>query len=112
MEDYEGRLIYLGSPMSKASQAFSIGNEITYLWNMSKGTDGSAQWAKNVLLGLHPVMTSLGLMTKPYSDTSHDDVANQALYLYNTGQGKDGDGVWAREQLLKLYPYMLTNGLV
>lgn len=113
MQDYEGRLVYLGSDAAKASQAFAIGNEITYLWNMSKGKDGSAQWARSVLLGLHPVMTSLGLMTKPYSaDTSQDDVANQALYLYNTGQGKDGNGTWAKEQLLKMYPYMLSNGLV
>lgn len=113
LADYEGRITYLQSDESKKGKAYSIANEILYLYNLSKGTDGTAAWAKGILLGLHPIMTGLQLLNKPYNaDTSHDDVANEILYMYNLSAKNDGDAAWSRQQLLKLYPYMLQNGLV
>lgn len=113
MQDYEGRLTYLGSDAAKTAKAYAIANELIYLWNLTLIDDGTGKWAKGILLRLHPIMTDLKLMTKPYSeDASVSDVYNQILYLYNTGQQKDGDGIWAKTQLLTLYPYMLSNGLV
>jgi N-acetylmuramoyl-L-alanine amidase len=113
LADYEGRIQYLRSDKSKQVQAFAIANEVLYLFNLSKGTDGTAEWARGVLLGLHPVMTKLGLLVGLYdASTAPIAVYNEVLYLYNTGNGKDGNSEWARNQLLTLYPYMLSNGLV
>jgi N-acetylmuramoyl-L-alanine amidase len=113
LQDYEGRIQYLRSDQAKQAQAFAIANEVLYLFNLSKGTDGAAEWARNILCGLHPVMTNLGLLNTTYdASTAPGTVYNEVLYLYNTGNGKDGNGEWARQQLLKLYPYMLSQGLV
>jgi N-acetylmuramoyl-L-alanine amidase len=113
LADYEGRLSYLSSDQYKVNQAFGIAQEITYLYNLTKGSDGAAEWAKSILLGLQPVMTKLGLCNKPYDAVvSLSDVYNEVLYLYNTGQNKNGAGIWAQQQLLTLYPYMLSQGLV
>lgn len=113
LADYEGRILYLRSDDFKLHQAYGIANEILYLYTLSKGTGGEADWAKGVLLRLHPIMTAFGLLTKPYDEaTSHDDVANQILYLYNLSNQQDGNSEWSRQQLLQLYPYMLQNGLV
>lgn len=113
MEDYEGRLSYLGSDTAKTERSYAIANEVIYLWNLSLSNAKSAAWAKQTLLKLHPVLTSLKLLTLPYNeDTSIKDIYNQILYLYNTGHQKDGAGEWAKTQLLTLYPYMLSNGLI
>lgn len=122
--DYEGRVKMLRSPQLQQNRAFDIANEIEYLWNLSKQPTGEGAWARGILLSLHPVMTSLGLLSEenePYDEEkSPGQVHNQALYMYNLGIGKNSDGTpaekgtieWAKNELLRMYPFMLQNGLV
>lgn len=115
LEDYEGRIQMMRSPQYQVTKYFQIGNEVQYLYDLSKLQDSVGDWARKVLRSLFLVFESRGVLTDKYSDT--DDFKqfwNDVTWLYDCARGiygpeKVNDGIWALSQA---YPYMLQNGLV
>ena len=70
VEGVKNRMAFHDSENAKAERAYSVANQILYLYHLAKGKDekgnpatpGQIEWAKLELLKLHPYMKERGLL--------------------------------------------------
>lgn len=60
--DLEQRLKWMQNDAKRRERAYAIANQILYMYNLAKGTDGDAEWSLNKLLELEQPLKDRGLL--------------------------------------------------